>query len=364
MATFEEVMANLDQLTPAERRRTLDHLNQTLDGGAGGGDGAGEDDDGADDDEGGAGDDGADGDGADGEGAGQDGHAPRRDRHDVMYRPPLRKIRIFSGKTPTPSGESDFETWHLQVRQILDDSDISEANKKITFLQSLLRPALDTISSISSRSTAKQCVEMLVTIYGKVEDGHDLLVAFHTTYQEEHESSSAYVNRLYLLLVHVAEKRGMLVVMIPTYLLRQFIRGCQDDSFVQNLGLRGKVDDPPTFGDFLLMIRKEESRRTEKRLRLRLRAKNDSPVKSGKPSSNLEAQVQQLTNRLAELEKPKFEPTPPPNQKTYEERKSEYKPKVKGNKKFFCFKCGQDFHRRATCTNDANPELVYQKLNC
>jgi hypothetical protein len=300
------------------------------------------------------------------------GNMPLDVRADLGPRPVFRKLRLFSGKTPPNSGEVDFETWRLQARQMLDDASMSEGNKKITIIQSLLRPALDTVSSVSRGSTSDECVQMLTTIYGRVEDGHDLIVAFHTTYQDDKETASNYLNRLYLLLVEAADRGGLPVTGIPQYLLRQFIRGCADDSFVQRLNLEA-MQTPPGFGNFLLLVRKEECRRTEKRIRLKRASntttsqpcsKTQNEARPRDRTSELEVQLQQLTSKFEALQSA----TTPPL-KTASSPAQTFNPTETNSRSsqprrpYFCYKCGIDGHRRANCHKAANPELVYQRLN-
>ena len=350
MASYDEIVSGLGDLSSAERRRTLEFLRRDLDATDQSGDQSRDN--------------------------GGDGSSSARGAY---VRPPLRKLRLFSGKYPTTSGEVDYETWRLQATQMIEDGNMAETDKKMVLLQSLLRPALDTVSSISRTSSAIDCVEMLETIYGRVEDGHDLVVAFHTTYQEEKETASAYLNRLYLLLVQAADRRGLKVKEIPIYLLRQFMRGCQDDSFVQRLHLEARLDDPWEFGEFLLSIRKEECRRTEKRLRMsrttvqvEASARNTQEAARGKQSSpdkktrELEVQVNQLTTQLKELQAKSFAPAAVRG-KTEKESDSSSGSSgsnaMRKRKPFFCYRCGTDGHRKATCLKEANPELVFQKLN-
>lgn len=376
MASYEEVIAGLDQLPQEDRRRTLDHLNQSLPPLV--------HDDDHNQANGGV-DNGnvepnenvlpADGNAEPAAGLLDASMSAR----DTFSRPPLRKLRLFSGKMPPSTGEVDFETWRLQAKQLLEDVTISEGNKKIMLLQSLLRPALDTISSISRTSSSEDCINMLETLYGKVEDGHDLVVAFHTTYQEDREATSAYLNRLYLILVQAADRGGLSVTDIQTYLLRQFIRGCQDDSFVHRLNLESKTSDPPGFGDLLLMIRKEESRRTEKRIRMKRQSSSIPGTSSvsmddnqGKSASSgdvrtkkLEAQVHQLTSQLEAMQK-KQSGFGKRDQAEAKAEGTELQPSTaehKTKRLFFCFRCGTDGHRKARCRKEANPELVFQKLN-
>ena len=95
-------------------------------------------------------------------------------------------------------------------------------------------------------------------------DSQELLTQYYSKYQVEKESASTYLQRLYLLATEVADKGGVTVGKIPDLLLRQFIRGSHDEILIQKLDLEELVDEPPSFAELLLSMRKEEARRTEK----------------------------------------------------------------------------------------------------
>jgi len=121
-----------------------------------------------------------------------------------------RKLRVFSGKTPVPPGEVDYDTWRRQVKQLEQEEEtygLSDSQKRRIILQSLLRPAADTVFNINGSS--EDILEVLDTVYGSVVEGHELLLQFFTTYQTEEESCSEYVQRLYLLAVDVVEHKGI-----------------------------------------------------------------------------------------------------------------------------------------------------------
>ena len=107
--------------------------------------------------------------------------------------PKPRKLRLFSGRKPIPSGEVDFETWRLLVKQLEADDHISDGDKKLVVLQNLLRPALDAVKSCGALS---EILDILDNLYGTIVDGQELLIRFHTTYQEDKESGSEYVQRI------------------------------------------------------------------------------------------------------------------------------------------------------------------------
>lgn len=208
----------------------------------------------------------------------------------------LRKLRLFSGKKPIPSGEVDYATWRLSARQILSDISIPEVTKKRIILQSLLRPALDAIHSTASALSAEKCFEFLETLYGSVDDGHDLYVKFLNTYQNDRESPSDYIQRLYIRALEVVEKEGFSVRQLPGNLVRQFERGCQDETLLQKLRLDER-QVIPDFPELLLAIRKEESRRTEKRLRQKKLAQVNQAV----ADESLLKQVHDLKAEVAKL---------------------------------------------------------------
>ena len=220
----------------------------------------------------------------------------------TTQRPAMRKLRLFSGHKPTPSGEVDFESWHLMATQVLDDRDLKEADKKRTILQSLLRPALDCIR-IAPEATAKQCVAMLKDSFGDVEDGYEMLLKCFGTYQDEKELASDYIQRLYSILITASDRGGIPIREIPRHLLQQFIRGCRDDSLIQKLKLEEQMDWPPAYRELVLSVRKEESRRKQKKELLKLgSAKVQSTNVTSSRETELEATVHQLQTQMAELQ--------------------------------------------------------------
>ena len=164
----------------------------------------------------------------------QPGHSGQESRVEKVYvsQPSYynRKLRLFSGKIPVPSGETNFKTWRRQVYQLEkdeedddDDNALPDHQLKRLILQSLQPPALDTVWNMDVNS--EQILEVLDNLYGSVVDGQDLLLQLQTTYQADKETSSEYIQRLYLLATEVAERHGICLGDIPYQLLRQFIRG-------------------------------------------------------------------------------------------------------------------------------------------
>ena len=214
---------------------------------------------------------------------------------ETSSRPPPRKLRLFSGKSPVPSGEVDFDTWRLLVKQLEEDGNVTDVDKKAIILQNLLRPALDAVRSVEG--SFREVLKVLDNLYGTIVDGAELLIKFHTTYQNEKETASAYLQRIYLLLMETAEKGGVTLADVPKFLLKQFIRGSVDEALIAKLKLEDKLDNPPSFADFLLSVRTEEGKLIAKKLRL----KASGQVSDSSQVSTLQAKVSQLEAQVQSM---------------------------------------------------------------
>ena len=286
--------------------------------------------------------------------------------------PRPRKLRLFSGRSPIPSGEVDFETWRLLVRQLEDDGHISDADTKLVILQNLLRPALDAVKAIGPLS---EVLDVLDNLYGSVVDGQELLIRFHTTYQEEKESASEYVQRIYLLVIESSEKGGAILGDVPKLLLSQFIRGCRDEALIAKLKLEEKVGAPPSFAVLLLSIRREESKMVEKRLRLKAAGRVSTVAVVEDPTSGQIKQLQDQVSQLsAQLQQHMSQPKVPysksekvkgaASQASGADSGRGRRPSHRGRQKFpiFCYRCGLDGHSMDKCREAKNPTLVQEKL--
>ncbi|XP_072928002.1 paraneoplastic antigen Ma1 homolog [Hemitrygon akajei] len=58
---------------------------------------------------------------------------------------PRQKLRIFSGRTPTPEGEDDFETWIEHVSRLPGEWQCSEEEKRQTLVDSLRGVAAEVV---------------------------------------------------------------------------------------------------------------------------------------------------------------------------------------------------------------------------
>ena len=86
-------------------------------------------------------------------------------------KPTYRRIRPFSGKTPVPNGEWEYETWERVVQQsVINNTNISGQEKWIRITDSLMPPALD-LALDSDVVSAENILSALQKAYGVVADG-------------------------------------------------------------------------------------------------------------------------------------------------------------------------------------------------
>lgn len=163
-------------------------------------------------------------------------------------------------------GEVDFVAWCTQVDLLLADPSLNDAYKVRKILESLLRPAFDVVKPLGISSPLGAYVTQHESAFGVVEDGEDLFAAFLSSNQSSGEKPSAYIhtNRLHSLLTRAISRGGASAENVNSQLVRQFCRGCWDQSIIIGLQLEWKKSNPPLVPELLLMLRMEEDRRSAK----------------------------------------------------------------------------------------------------
>lgn len=69
-----------------------------------------------------------------------------------------RKLRIFSGVKPTPSGEEEYDAWAEQTMHLLEEWQCSDNMKKQRIVESLKGPAADIVRFLRAQNpTATSC---------------------------------------------------------------------------------------------------------------------------------------------------------------------------------------------------------------
>lgn len=178
-------------------------------------------------------------------------------------------LKAFSGRMPRPGNEPDFDTWRTSVDYLLNELSLSESHKMQKILDSLLPPASDVIKHVSPNAPASECLRLLESVYGSVEDGDELLAKFINTLQDPGEKSSAYLHRLYVLLCTTIRRGGIAESERDRYLLKQFCRGCWDNALIVELQLERIKADPLSFAELAVLLRTAEEKKTSKEERMR-----------------------------------------------------------------------------------------------
>ncbi|XP_068121341.1 paraneoplastic antigen Ma1 homolog [Hyperolius riggenbachi] len=173
-----------------------------------------------------------------------------------------RKLRLFSGKVPTPPGEEDFEAWMDQATQVLEEWDVPEISKKQRIIESLKGPAADTVRNLKMRQsdcTAQDYLDALHSVFGKIDKPADLLYQFEHTYQRVGEKLSSYVRRLDRLLHQLVLSKGIDPKQVDRARIRQIQEGSQAlDPVVFKLHLGDQVE-VPSYPQLIKKIREEEA---------------------------------------------------------------------------------------------------------
>lgn len=317
---------------------------------------------------------------------------------------PHPRLRTFSGRTPRPNGEVDYETWRTQVDLLISDSSLTNSQKVRKILESLLTPATDAVKPLGINSSPSAYVTQLDSAFGIVEDGEELFAAFLNCSQNNGEKPSGYLNRLHTLLTKAISRGGASLKDSCKLLLRQFCRGCWDQSLIISLQLELKKEEPPAFSDLLLMLRTEEDRRSAKYDRMkkhlgttraavhahsilgmptydsdpvlmpqRKHSENAKqkktliqPNKQVEDTSELEKKIEALTRQVEELSQRAKDSRGYGNAErsgclavSTTHQNTTVPPGMP--RAWFCFRCGADGHIAAKCSHDANPGLVQKK---
>ncbi|XP_070399857.1 zinc finger CCHC domain-containing protein 12-like [Nothobranchius furzeri] len=304
------------------------------------------------------------------------------------------KLHPFSGKTPRPSNETDYDTWRSHAELLRKDSTLSNLQKSRKMVESLLSPAADIVKRLSPEATPETYLQLLDAAFGTVEDGEELFAQFMNTLQDPGEKALSYLCRLQAVLNLAVKRGGIAAEEADKYILKKFCRGCWDNILLSDLNLEDKKSHPPAFAELLLQIRTEEDRHAAKvtRMKKHLGSNRQRAVTSSQstcacsqqvvipPESNtleeLRQQVASLQSQLTALMSKKPQKTSKPKGSAEHASSRPISPKLdprapswkpsnpKQNarpKAWYCFKCGQDGHISSTCTNELNPTLVDEK---
>ncbi|KAG7453802.1 paraneoplastic antigen Ma3-like [Solea senegalensis] len=182
---------------------------------------------------------------------------------------PAQRLRTFSGRSPRTQTESDYDTWRSGVELLLQDPAVSDLQRSRRIFDSLLPPAADVIKHLKPDTPPTVYLQTLDSAYGTVQDGDELYAKFMDTFQDAGEKPSHYLQRLQVALNQAVKRGGVLNKDFDRHLLTQFCRGCWDNSLIIELQLKQRKHNPPSFAEFLLLLRTEEDRDAAKTIRMK-----------------------------------------------------------------------------------------------
>lgn len=193
-------------------------------------------------------------------------HIIKNDDHLVNF---TQRLRPFSGRSPRPQTESDYDIWRSGVELLLKDPAVSDLQRPRRVVDSLLPPAADMIKHLGPDTPPSVYLQTLDSAYGTVQDGDELYAKFMDTFQDAGERPSSYLQRLQVALMQAMKRGRVLNQDFTRHLLSQFCRGCWDNSLITELQLKQRKHNPPLFAEFLLLLRTEEDRDAAKAVRMK-----------------------------------------------------------------------------------------------
>lgn len=308
------------------------------------------------------------------------------------------KLRSFSGRVPCPNYEVDYDTWRTSVDFYLTDPTVSQSQLVRRIADSLLPPAANVVKPLGPQAPPHAYLDLLDSAYATIEDGDELFAKFLNTHQNAGEKPSGYLHRLQSSLNAAVRKKTVCARDADKQLLKQFCRGCWNNSLIATLQLEQKQNDPPSFSELLLLLRTEEDKQAAKASRMKqhlgitkpkvqanaqaacINDIDDYDVQTQdnsmstaveqikKQIANLQAQIsafsvakgeQAVRSKTAKTQKAKANenrPIPQIPQKQSPGKTPSLRPRP-----WYCFKCGEDGHIVASCSNPPNPQLVDTK---
>lgn len=291
----------------------------------------------------------------------------------------VKKLKPFSGKKTPANGELDYRHWRRAAVRIKEDAEVTLTKRRKIILESLTGKA-DDIIDFHKEHSLTDIFEVLDANYKHMVDGDDLLADFYQMVQDEKAAASDFLSDLYVELVEVVKEDGATLGQMQRLLLKQFIRGCRDDDLILKLGFEKQISNPPDFPFIMSQVRREEARRTERKLRLKrgMTTRSQAAIveKDGFEAMqqrlhNLEAMASRLEqksamggNQAEVVQKDSTDTKEEVHISQLQQRLAQVEDKLSkvGHKYFFCYKCGMDYHVSSNCRNSPNKTLVKLKV--
>lgn len=291
-----------------------------------------------------------------------------------------RKLRMFSGVKPTPSGEEEYDAWAEQTTHFLEEWQGTNNVKKQRIIESLKGPAADIVRFFKTgnpHATAIEYMKALETAFGTTESAPDLMVRFRNTFQSEGEKLSAYLLRLDKLLHAVYRKGGIELSEMNRTRIGQIVRGASSHDMVAlRIRMTYKLREPPTFTELLQEVREEEDmiqdRNTTKSV---VKSSAVAPVATVCKEAHSEIEVLRkelngLKTEMTRLMSANVTTAQSDIQRSdvaFKSKKKRINPsqeqtQADSNPGVFCYRCGEDGHFKRNCEGEENLRKVNTRL--
>ncbi|XP_072108217.1 modulator of apoptosis 1-like [Mobula birostris] len=112
---------------------------------------------------------------------------------------PCRKLRNFSGITPTPEGDKEYETWVEWTSQLLDERQCSDDEKQQRLVESVRMLTADVVRAMTFNQPSAPLAEYLDAMesaFGMTGSPLELMRVFQNMRQEKGEKISVYLFQL------------------------------------------------------------------------------------------------------------------------------------------------------------------------
>ncbi|XP_063800273.1 paraneoplastic antigen Ma2 homolog [Pseudophryne corroboree] len=277
------------------------------------------------------------------------------------YEGSYRRLRIFSGIVPVPTGEEPYESWKEAAVQQAEEWQCPDKIKRQRVVESLRGPAMGIIQAArrsNPNATLETYLEALDYAYGTLEDVGDLISRLHHTFQEPNEKLSSYIIRIDKLLYKIVEKKGITREEVDKSRMKQVLRGAlTNDPVAQKLRCSDKTQPPPGFNEILKEIKQEE-------VLIEMREKTVKKVKVAQTVTEISPLEERLLKLMEEQNK-RIEQFISTQNNNYPPQNTPSNESIRGGGRRGsfnsrgCFKCGRIGHRAFECNLNRNSTRMF-----
>ncbi len=292
----------------------------------------------------------------------------------------VRKVKVFSGVTPIPSGESNCDDW-VDVAQDMIDYDIHLSSVELFYIlrNSLYKNALTTVaSSTSSNCSPQELVDTIKMTYGHSHSVQHLTYEFHKVEQLDLERPSALWTRLQNLGRQIKRQDPMFNLDMERFNQFKFALNSTDHELLDtHYGIESSYNDGnfPEFVDFLHKIQLFERDKRERLNRNKRSACRsalvtvDEGIKSPVTVSSITATPQApaatapppQSTQEAEAGVMAFSMQGNDSHANHQKKHFEKQKKEKPKRIITCYNCDKEGHRYTDCPLEFNEKTF--KIN-